>query len=250
MNPQHSYVRVTDGTCEAEDQVGVDFVENYVNINGVSSACAGDTITMIVNPASSALTYTWSPDAQIISGQGTASIQLFLPQDTEVTVTGTNGDCEFSASQNVVASALNPDDVIAVAVPETVGAGETATLTAYPSGYYYRWYSVTDGLIVEGTDVQSIEVQPQATTDYYVIVNEGICAYTATVRVTVQDFVCGPPNVFVPNAFTPNEDDKNDNLYVRGDFITDMKFSIYNRWGEKVFETEDQKVGWGWHLQR
>jgi gliding motility-associated-like protein len=49
--------------------------------------------------------------------------------------------------------------------------------------------------------------------------------------------------VFVPNAFTPNGDRENDVLFVRGG-IDELSFKIYNRWGELVFETEDQSIGW------
>ena len=60
----------------------------------------------------------------------------------------------------------------------------------------------------------------------------------------VEDYVCGPPTIYIPNAFTPNTDDKNEKLYVRGNFITELYFVVYDRWGEKVFETEDINKGW------
>ncbi len=49
--------------------------------------------------------------------------------------------------------------------------------------------------------------------------------------------------IFVPNAFTPNGDRENDVLFVRGT-LDEMSLSIYDRWGEKVFETNDQTIGW------
>jgi gliding motility-associated-like protein len=49
--------------------------------------------------------------------------------------------------------------------------------------------------------------------------------------------------IFIPNAFTPNGDRENDVLYVRGT-LDEMTLSIYDRWGEKVFETIDQAIGW------
>ncbi|NQX96923.1 MAG: PKD domain-containing protein [Flavobacteriales bacterium] len=49
--------------------------------------------------------------------------------------------------------------------------------------------------------------------------------------------------VFVPNAFTPNGDRENDVLFVRGG-IDEISFKIYNRWGELIFETNDQSIGW------
>lgn len=50
--------------------------------------------------------------------------------------------------------------------------------------------------------------------------------------------------MYVPNAFTPNNDKANDVLYVRGICLESISFMIFNRWGEKVFETTDQKIGW------
>jgi gliding motility-associated-like protein len=50
--------------------------------------------------------------------------------------------------------------------------------------------------------------------------------------------------VDVPNAFTPQSGDVNSKIMVRGFGISKMKFIIWNRWGQKVFETEDRSVGW------
>lgn len=49
---------------------------------------------------------------------------------------------------------------------------------------------------------------------------------------------------FVPQVFSPNGDGENDILYVRGFKILSLKFIVYNRWGEKVFETTDKNIGW------
>jgi gliding motility-associated-like protein len=50
--------------------------------------------------------------------------------------------------------------------------------------------------------------------------------------------------VFVPTAFSPNEDGRNDVLYVRGVFIEQCNFAIYNRWGQKIFESPYLVYGW------
>ena len=52
------------------------------------------------------------------------------------------------------------------------------------------------------------------------------------------------PLADVPNAFTPNGDGKNELFYVRGYGIAKMNLRIYNRWGQVVFETSTQDVGW------
>ena len=52
------------------------------------------------------------------------------------------------------------------------------------------------------------------------------------------------PLVDVPNAFTPMSGDQNSVVMVRGFGIAKMQFTIWNRWGQKVFETNDRNKGW------
>lgn len=59
---------------------------------------------------------------------------------------------------------------------------------------------------------------------------------------TVQALVV--PAIDVPNAFTPLSRDANSVLYVRGYGISQLKFTIWNRWGQKVFECNDPAIGW------
>ncbi|MFY9310218.1 MAG: gliding motility-associated C-terminal domain-containing protein [Bacteroidia bacterium] len=52
------------------------------------------------------------------------------------------------------------------------------------------------------------------------------------------------PAVFVANVFSPNGDGNNDILHLLGNSIDELTFTIYDRWGGKVFETTDASVGW------
>jgi gliding motility-associated-like protein len=51
-------------------------------------------------------------------------------------------------------------------------------------------------------------------------------------------------NVFVPNAFTPNQDPLNNEFkpVLRG--VVSYKMQIFDRWGELIFQTTDQNAGW------
>lgn len=48
----------------------------------------------------------------------------------------------------------------------------------------------------------------------------------------------------VPTAFSPNKDNNNDLLFVKGGPFEKLHFRVYNNWGELVFETNEQKTGW------
>ncbi|MFI5221771.1 MAG: T9SS type B sorting domain-containing protein [Bacteroidia bacterium] len=51
-------------------------------------------------------------------------------------------------------------------------------------------------------------------------------------------------NIFVPNAFTPNGDGKNETFFPVVRNVKSLHFEIYNRWGELLFETSQMNKGW------
>jgi gliding motility-associated-like protein len=70
--------------------------------------------------------------------------------------------------------------------------------------------------------------------------NEGGCTDSTSLTLCIQP----QDPVFVPDIFSPNEDGKNDTLFVRGLFISRMEFRVYSRWGEVVFESSSPTLGW------
>src|SRR6185503_6434167 len=50
--------------------------------------------------------------------------------------------------------------------------------------------------------------------------------------------------IYVPNVFSPNGDELNDIFLPIGRGISHYKLSVFNRWGEKIFETTDIHTGW------
>lgn len=52
------------------------------------------------------------------------------------------------------------------------------------------------------------------------------------------------PEIFIPNAFTPNGDGLNDYFMAEGKNIDSFRMKIYNKWGEMIFESENIYQGW------
>ena len=73
-----------------------------------------------------------------------------------------------------------------------------------------------------------------------IAINAAGCADTVCKEVTTLI----EPALDVPNAFTPLSGDVNSKIFVRGFGFAKMKFTIWARWGEKVFETNDKRIGW------
>jgi gliding motility-associated-like protein len=76
-----------------------------------------------------------------------------------------------------------------------------------------------------------------------VVSNEFGCKDTAIQTITIikMDEVYPP---VLPSAFTPNNDNNNDTLYVRGGPFKELLFRVYNEWGVMIFESTDATVGW------
>ena len=83
-------------------------------------------------------------------------------------------------------------------------------------------------------------------TEYIALVSyEGgdgeLCTASSNAIVIVQNNL----DLFIPNAFTPGRfDDMNNVFEVFGEGIEYVTMQVYNRWGEKVFESSNQKVSW------
>ena len=89
----------------------------------------------------------------------------------------------------------------------------------------------------------SVEHQYNSTNKFNVLLiayNSVGCPDTARQEVTTLIV----PALDVPNAFTPNSNDINSIVLVRGFGIAKMRFIIWNRWGQKVFETDNRIEGW------
>ena len=70
--------------------------------------------------------------------------------------------------------------------------------------------------------------------------NNGGCPDTVCKLISIKLI----PVIDVPNAFSPNGDGQNDFLFAYGQDVTQLVFRVFNRWGEKVFESTDINVGW------
>ncbi|MFN8699492.1 MAG: gliding motility-associated C-terminal domain-containing protein [Flavobacteriales bacterium] len=60
--------------------------------------------------------------------------------------------------------------------------------------------------------------------------------------------IYSPEPFFVPNSFTPNGDGYNDEFKPVAGSVSEWEFSVFDRWGERVFYTTDETLGWnGWY---
>jgi gliding motility-associated-like protein len=111
-----------------------------------------------------------------------------------------------------------------------------------PDAVNFIW-NFGDGDTLQTTSRLDVKHQYNATGTYntcLVAINAAGCSDTTCqpVSALITDAVD------VPNAFTPLSSDINNKVFVKGFGITKLQFIIWNRWGQKVFETNDVNIGW------
>ncbi|HWY97750.1 MAG TPA: gliding motility-associated C-terminal domain-containing protein, partial [Bacteroidia bacterium] len=120
-----------------------------------------------------------------------------------------------------------------------IGGDTVITVSGVMPGSTYSW-TPTVGLSCN--NCPNPIANPIVSTTYVVTITDSNgCTKIDTVRITVTEN-CG--EVFVPDAFSPNGDGENDVLYVYGRCIKILDFMIFDRWGNKVFETTEITFGW------
>jgi gliding motility-associated-like protein len=117
---------------------------------------------------------------------------------------------------------------------------ETLELTVSPGAASYYWQPSYN---ISSISSNKVSVNPQMNTQYIIRAElfDGCFAFDS-INVIIKN--C-PESIHVPSAFTPNNDGVNDFFkpLTKG-LLTDYKFTIYNRWGEKIFETTRHNEGW------
>jgi len=104
----------------------------------------------------------------------------------------------------------------------------------------FNWSPIAG--FIDAPEVLQPMVQPVRNGTYILTArSDNGCSLSDSLRVTVNNIF----HIWVPSAFTPNDDNKNDEIGLTTKGIRDLGvFRIYNRWGQKVFETNDINATW------
>jgi gliding motility-associated-like protein len=208
------------------------------------SVCPDSTITLSVVNADPLLVYNWYPYASGGDLAGTGATYT-TPPTTETTtwfVEAVSGPCSGDRSPVTVTSfgqaatpVVTTQDVTASSAVFTWKPvpGATGYLISVDGGPYVTPDSSTY-YKVSGLNQESVSIRVIAL-GVLSCQNSEIGAATAKLK---------PGLVFIPNAFTPNGDGKNDIFKPEGS-IRELSMKIFNQWGEMISETT--VVGSGWN---
>ena len=211
--------------------------------------CLGDVVELSVTnlDPTQELCYTWTPVTGMLTSPD-SNIVLVSPEVTTaytVLVENKTVGCSVEMTFTVTVFNFDPLEVTITADKDSVIVGDDVQLTVNQDpSWTYEW---TSNPVDEVANVYNPVVSPPTEGGYTYMVtvtNDGGCTAVASISVNSFDPKCNDEDIFLPNAFTPNNDGENDVLFVRGNFVLDMELHIYNRWGQEVFSSTDQSNGW------
>lgn len=201
--------------------------------------CEGDTVRL--NPGGIiGYIYEWAP-AATLSDSTDASPLAFPTETTDYLVTITNANCTYEGMVSVVV--FDTASFSVTATPTTIYLGESSQLEAiFPGNASVKW---TPAGTLSNSNIPNPVASPSSTTTYTAQLGlSGGCAVDRDVTVFVLFPNCEEPYVFFPTGFSPNGDGENDELRLESRLVEEVYWAVYNRWGQKVFETNDPDGAW------
>jgi gliding motility-associated-like protein len=190
--------------------------------------------TVVAQEGTPPYEYLWS------DGQSDATATNLFAGNYDVTVTDIN-DCKVVLSETVNEQPfpvlIEPNFAI-----DTIRFGDTISVVSVSGNYdpflTYSW-KPSEGL---GCDTCSNTfAAPLASVTYIIVATDtlGCVGETSVEIIVVNDYI-----IYIPNAFTPNADGINDVFKVNAKGVKEIYLNVFNRWGEKIFASEQLDNGW------
>ncbi len=200
-----------------------------------TSICFGFSSTLT---ASGANAYTWS------TGANTNSITTNPAIPTTYTVTGTNGFGCMDTSMGTITVFPKPIAQFNANPNPAKMLSPLVYFTDLSSPDVSNWFwDFGDGDSLTTVSQNISHTYPSDTAIYTVTLivhNDGACYDTA-----IHFIEIGPEFAFyIPNSFSPNDDQKNDVFFGTGTGIAEYHITIFDRWGNFIFYSDDMNKGW------
>jgi gliding motility-associated-like protein len=190
------------------------------------------------SPDSSAYTWQWSINGSEVAQSPSAAYRFPRAGVFNIALTGRSpGGCRATASQTVM---VQDFDLRLTASGNPVFRGEEIRLLTSSTLPYtiLRWEPAS---LFSAATARS-QAFTADTSRQYMVIGEaaGGCRDTTILWIEVRPL----SDVYIPSAFTPNGDGRNELLRVLGAGFSEFQFSVFNRWGQVVFRSRNPALGW------
>jgi gliding motility-associated-like protein len=230
-------VSVTKDGCSANDSIQVSVKPKNFNLApNPGLVCKDDSIRFTVNGGNS---FAWYKDGVPLN-LFDSSILVFGTAPAVYSVQVAENQCGYTETMYVPLLVKSLPVITLTKSNDISCANPRAQLTAR-GGISYKW---SPGTSISNDAVANPVVSP-ATDTWYRVTVTGLNGCKRMDSIQVKTAAPFNGNFYVPNAFTPNSDGKNDCLSVKyAGVTTRLNFSVFTRWGDLVFQATNLSQCW------
>lgn len=225
----------TGCTITAQYTVTSNTTPPNLTASGGTLSCASPSTSLQASSTNTNVTYSWTGPA-VSSGSNTASPIVGAPGDYTVvatnTVTGCTSSSVVTVSQTGITAAFTANPANGVAPLDVNFTNQSTGATSY------TWV-FGDGNGSMAANPSNTYLDP-GTYVVTLVATAGSCHDTAQVTIVVEPAF----SIQIPNVFTPNGDNKNDVFYIKSTGVKDLSMTIFNRWGEKMYDGSGAQASW------
>jgi gliding motility-associated-like protein len=238
VNSNTTYKVLVTGSngCKMMDSIRIDVtpLPIFAISPTFASICIGDTIPVIASGGDS---YQW------IEGIiGNSSMNSISPMsNTTYKVKISDSTCEVTDTLSTTVR-VNSLPTITLNKSNNLDCFFGKAQLIATGGIKYLW---SPSATLSNANVSNPVASPVTTTSYLVrVTNTAGCSKVDSIEVTVERSA-NPSGYYLPNAFTPNNDGKNDCFGIKSwGIVLNIEFSIFNRWGQRVFHSTNPFACW------
>lgn len=215
-----------------------------MSITGPGLICPEQPVTFMANLSNCADTsdFSWYVNGNLA---GITSAQFWQISTLE------NGDVvtlECTCFQNCPTTLtqqfgpITVENLVVNAGPDQeILSGESVVLNGTTNGISYYWTPAAN--LSTPTSLTTIAL-PETTTTYFLTASSANCTLSDDVTITITD------QLTIPGSFSPNDDGTNDTWIIKGiDAFPDAQVTIFDRWGQQVFEAVGYSAAKSWNGQ-
>lgn len=221
--------------CTSSDSLVITvFSGDFMTLSNDTAVCPGDSIQLHMT-ANGIKKFFWGPNQNISSIKNTDP--MVWPVATQVyTVYGVDTN-QCSDTQSVMIT-VKPGAV--VDLPDTVRLYPGDSYRIQPGGncLYYNWFPIVG---LDNSKIANPLANPQVNTRYVVT---GSTEFGCKTSAEINFLVMPDTYIDMPNGFVPGTGANSTLKPIHLGKATLKTFSVFNRWGKKVFETKDINEGW------
>jgi gliding motility-associated-like protein len=229
------WVDVTDtNQCTKRDSLYITWIPwANATINPVNPLCNNDN-SLILSAAQNSGVWTGNGITNTTTGLFDPSVATIGNNSVIYTISGLCGDADTILIQVLAA----PQITAAIVQPNCSNELKGSISLSVNSGtvpFQYLWNT-------QQTADSIVSLDPGI---YHVTVTDANqCKGNYEVSIEIPNDLDCSEGLYIPNVFSPNHDGANDILFVHSNNLKSFEFFIYDRWGNKVFETSDISKGW------